>query len=832
MTTGSARSESTRKRKTRRIMKSSDHELPSGRRLVPLASLITIAIFAAQPAARAQIRELPPDIFRKPLPGVVIPQPMPIRPFPMVPVLPGQAVGQAKINADIDHRDDISRADRYAQNGRYDLAAIVWQKILDKSQDALATRDEWKYETVSGASFRRYSSLVAEIERTIATLPAAGLRAYRAQVDPAARAILDSAPDQDRETALGDIVRRFFLSSYGDEAALELASRALDRYDFVSAYQLLSRLRQHYPDSNIPAHLIDIRLAAAAAHVGDYQVGREIVDSLQSDRGDLSERVITLVDAEVQRLATGDVSSPNMVAQRNALLGTEARSGHMPELAMATLPAELETLWFDDFYRDPPKSTKPNGKVNRQPVPRPGPFDPPVRFQRRAPVVLQAYPRRPTTNVPTIESMESHWRQSQWRPSAQMLVHDGLAFFRSHDRVMCRNIATGKLQWMSREAEYLPVYVNPYLYHPRFAAAWPGRPLSRVPLEMLFFMDRAARSMSLCGDVLVAIEPMHPTRSTTVNRITSNPYVRRQQANQLAAYSQKNGKLIWSCEWKNKNETSAHSDFLAAPTPAGRWLVAPALRDDAIWLVAIDPTTGELGWQTQLCSQPDGNRSAYSSVGVAIEGATAYVATGAGVVAAVDTRWGNMQWVATYPRGRKQQAQTVLDGNEEDIVISHGPRVIVMASDSTEIFSVDRRSGALVWTTQRTLTRDARAVEYCLGTIGDYLYLAGSRVIRCYHMSGGRAVWEYPLSENFGRAALTERSIFVPVNNKILCLDPNPEPIPDDERLVRTLRVNDELGQPLGNLVSDGKNLLGLGLSRVYMLGAPEATAMLDGGGN
>jgi outer membrane protein assembly factor BamB len=255
-------------------------------------------------------------------------------------------------------------------------------------------------------------------------------------------------------------------------------------------------------------------------------------------------------------------------------------------------------------------------------------------------------------------------------------------------------------------------------------------------------------------------------------------------------------------------------------------LLAPIWQDGAIWLASLDADSGTTNWQTQLCLEPDGGRSVWSAVGIAVEGGTAYVATGAGAVAAVDARWGNLQWIATYPRGKNQNGQTLLDGCEEDVVIPQGPMVIALASDCSEIFALDRRTGALRWTTPRKLSSNVPAVDYCLGVLGDYLYLAGSEVLRCQNVIGGRAVWEHRLTVSLGRGALTSDAIYVPEGNTVVRIDPSPNHMLDGKRR-SLLGIAPGYPEPMGNIVSDGKHLLGLGMSRVYKLGVRPETAAL-----
>ena len=55
-----------------------------------------------------------------------------------------------------------------------------------------------------------------------------------------------------QEEVLAEVARRYFLSSLGDDAAYQRACLALDRYDFVTASSLLTRLLTSHPDVSIP----------------------------------------------------------------------------------------------------------------------------------------------------------------------------------------------------------------------------------------------------------------------------------------------------------------------------------------------------------------------------------------------------------------------------------------------------------------------------------------------------------------------------------------------------------------------------------------------------
>jgi hypothetical protein len=164
--------------------------------------------------------------------------------------------GGAPLKTDPELESQMRRAAKFAEDREYGYAATVWQYVLDKSGDTLTTRDG-----------RTYTSLAEEVERTLAKLPPEGLRVYRITADGEAKAILANAENQ--EEALSEVVRRYFVSSYGDDAAYQLGCLALDRYDFIGASRMFTKVLQLHPDPSVPESDLLLRLAVASARVGD-----------------------------------------------------------------------------------------------------------------------------------------------------------------------------------------------------------------------------------------------------------------------------------------------------------------------------------------------------------------------------------------------------------------------------------------------------------------------------------------------------------------------------------------------------------------------------------
>ncbi|HTN76520.1 MAG TPA: hypothetical protein VL096_14775, partial [Pirellulaceae bacterium] len=169
----------------------------------------------------------------------------------------------------------LTRADQFSAEGRFDLASVLWQKVLDESGDTLMTRDG-----------RMYTSLAAEVERTLAKLPADGLKLYRISADGEANAILATIKQgADEEEALGKVVRRYFMSSLGDDAAYKLGCLALDRHDFVGASRMFQAILDQHPDPSAPRGDLLLRLAVASAKVGDAAAATQLLTALDNFDG-------------------------------------------------------------------------------------------------------------------------------------------------------------------------------------------------------------------------------------------------------------------------------------------------------------------------------------------------------------------------------------------------------------------------------------------------------------------------------------------------------------------------------------------------------------------
>src|SRR5205814_527297 len=118
--------------------------------------------------------------------------------------------GGAALKTDPEQQRLLKRAQQCVEDGRLDLAAVLWQKVLDEAGDTLMAGKIIEPLGPASTPLMIYNSLAQQVERTLAKLPPAALAAYRTSADAEARALLSAAGPGGEEEALAQIARRFF----------------------------------------------------------------------------------------------------------------------------------------------------------------------------------------------------------------------------------------------------------------------------------------------------------------------------------------------------------------------------------------------------------------------------------------------------------------------------------------------------------------------------------------------------------------------------------------------------------------------------------------------
>src|SRR5882724_10194308 len=110
--------------------------------------------------------------------------------------------GGAALKTDPEQQRLLKRAEQCVEDGRLDLAAVLWQKVLDEAGDTLMVNKVIDPLGPASTPLMIYGSLSQQVERTLAKLPPAALEAYRTSADAEARALLSAAGPDGQEEAL------------------------------------------------------------------------------------------------------------------------------------------------------------------------------------------------------------------------------------------------------------------------------------------------------------------------------------------------------------------------------------------------------------------------------------------------------------------------------------------------------------------------------------------------------------------------------------------------------------------------------------------------------
>ncbi|MFT5407098.1 MAG: outer membrane protein assembly factor BamB [Verrucomicrobiales bacterium] len=561
----------------------------------------------------------------------------------------------------------------------------------------------------------------------------------------------------------------------------------------------------------------------------------EMVDALDDEFPE-KRRVLALVRKDIE--AVRDAMGVDSMASANVTTPLTVQAS----LKESLLPASLQIVWTQKFELTLPQSWPVLPESTRDPLPA---LLDPLRNQRR------------TNNVPPPKpaALKDRWREF-FMPAGQVLFNDGQLYFKTDDRLVACDSATGSLEWLGFR-NGLPLDENTRLSSRRYPASNGVKvtPYPNTPEEYLIFGDLVNQSMTLSGDTLYSLQgdpldfqdeepqtaPIAPNRQQRqFGRQLNAPG--RFRENRLVAYDRTSGKLKWYRRAEEPLDPNIpmirRAGFARAPLAYGSLLLVPVHEETSLWLSGLDRRTGETLWRTFLCDEPAGQCQAMSAVAMTVDAGEVYVSSGAGLLFSVDAISGQLAWAVRYPRRAKfpvspatnsfvpryDALSSLLDGWQQDRLLPHGNDVIVAGTDFDHLFAVNRRTGKLTWETARQPFRSKDPSVYVLAAHGGNVYVAGEKSVRCYQSHGGKLIWESILSErSYARCAFTPEAIYVPLESSIVQLDPA-----TGKQVARAKVTLPSEDEPVGNLFTDGERLIVFGLKKVYALALTEPTETLN----
>lgn len=767
-----------------------------------------------------------------------------------------------KTDPDVDRL--VRRAQELTDDQRYDVAATLWQQVLDRSGSELTTRPEWvnkRDELEESEWLQSYKSVRTEVERLLATLPADGLAQYRIVADGPARTLLAAAAGEREESALEEVVRRYFVSSVGDDAAWRLGCVLLDRHDFVGAGRVFEKILAIHPDPTVAREDVMLRLAVCQARSGNRNAAEATYDSL----GKVLKAKPSAVPSEAFQLVGLDIRKEHVLVADTyrasgdwpMTLGSPARDGHMAALDAEALAGDLHESWshrtevFDsDAYRSATAADPARSGANRVAIARGAMvFDP-----YGNPVQVAASPNR--------ETLIQSWKDQLWTPTSKALLVDGKIIFRTPTRLACYDataVGEPRLLWLAppdgslsadgktfevENVERLKTEAGEFARLSSMAAGGMRSGLLNDYRAAWQFGDRICQSMTHANSTVYFVDDAPQLGSdvdpNVVRRMwggmPADATPTGNNRSKLMAIDSTTGKILW--EWPGEDaadkETKDAADFrfMGPAVPHRRTLLVPVYANGGLWVYAIETEDGKnaagkrtqsrkLAWKASLCDDPRFGGDRWAPVTMCLDGGDLFVATGRGVLFAVDAASGSIRWAVRYKRTMTasksvnhrfggMQASASFDGWDENYVVARGPWVILAASDYRKLVALNRATGDFAWPGV-----GIDDVNYVLGVVGDNLYVAGPKVVRAYSLRReGSIDWSVDLEEpSHGRGALTADGIYVPVKDKVYRYDLK-------GKLVAKANVHfsRDRDDPVGNLYTDGKTLFALGPDRVHAL--------------
>jgi tetratricopeptide (TPR) repeat protein len=744
----------------------------------------------------------------------------------------------AVLKTDPDLEASLATAERFREDNNYRVATQLWQAVLQRSGDALYSSDG-----------KTYYSLVQQVEQILADLPPAGLAVYRVTADAEAKEILAQANDPNDITSLNRVVRQYFISSLGDDAAYRLGCIYLDQFDFIGARRMFEKIVNQYPDPSIDMHQVRLRIALCQSYLGEIEAANQSLEEAKRIGGETNQLI------QVQR-TLGELTSDNSsnVVSSDWLMpvGNARRDGVMLAPPRDLLETDLVAAW--QFFVDPRDKYSWTDAMGKLLVGKDSFGD-----------------GADETQSGTDARMIKSWREKGWRPAGHLLMNEGRVYFKSaadmtvwdaHRVATMIEEAPDDPEW-GDAVGWRSVWRNAFQVDAAtqmiqtIRRSWGGygnrggntagttKPESIAEVQL--FGDRIQQQLSIHDGILYSLEGSRfdEKNRKKAQRVSPqwNTSFRRTRSNFLTAYDAVSGEVLWTLPRQDQTETADNvlaegeepkwleaGGFMAAPIGFGEFILVPVNNGGSISIYALDPANqGKTVWNSFLCDEPESGAEPWSPINLSIDGSDLFVNTGMGVVFVLDPATGLVRFAKRYERVgtpddfRRRSGWTInrlnFHGWSSDVILPYGRQMICFCSDTETIEALDRNTGQLIW--RSDMSPIGYKVDYLLGVYNDMLFAAGRETVVAYDLNGeGRMIWGadqmFEGKQSFGRGMLTPNGLYMPVEDSIYHFS-----LPNENgkaKLVSRVEVNFGTGAPVGNLYSDGSRIWVHGANRLYAL--------------
>lgn len=728
------------------------------RAVLVLAGAAFLTCLAMLQQAHGQIKFRP----RPALPVVApVPVPVPGQP-PSAEADPGEFSHAISLPKDNTLKKQIEAAIDYIKTEDWVTACDVLQKLVTIREDVFV---QLPRKGPDGKERLVWTSVRAEANRLIATLPRKGLEFYKLTYNPPAQDMLKQAKASSDVSLLAMIMRAYLHTDPGGEATNLLGTYHLDRGNFVTAGLCFERLlNREGSDKLAPVTLFK---AAYAFH----QAG---------DKGN-EEHVWKMLQSRVREVSIGTEKKPvaelrdyvaklvRVNAERNIndwafVGGKENRAGQG-----IGGPAFMEHRWKTPTVR----TDETRGWLRQAESQMAG----------RQPVLSSFFPVTATVS-----------RHEKKLP---------LIVFRSYWGIHAIDMKTGKLEWEtpsswsvdrmvkdSRKTAAISAWINFYLQNN-------NRP-------NLIFENSTVGSLSTDNSYVFAVDDLAvPPPAQFQNGMAFDgrfnpgyggfgPEV--QDAilhSRLQAFELATGKLKWELGGRGDKGELTDTYFLGPPLPLAGKLYSLTERQQELRLVCVDPARGRVVSTQTLATTRDKmqqdvarrTQAAHLAYGEGI----LVCPTNAGAILGVDLLSNSLVWAYPYRekgdagenwnpgngviRGRMVRPGFIIgpDGRpynptmnshwKVSAPIIQDGKVVFTAPDARSIHCLNLRDGSPLWTQRR-----AEDDLYLAGVFSGKALVVGKKTVRAIALNGkGDTLWTLETGQPSGQGIASDNVYYLPL---------------------------------------------------------------------
>jgi outer membrane protein assembly factor BamB len=710
-----------------------------------------------------------PDGFLGDLARADAPAPLPSRPA----VAAGNAKQrdrQSTFLSDRQLNQRLAKAKDHVANGRNTRGIELLQSILDQSEDL--------FFEPSGEQSPHGLTIKSEAFHLIAGLSHEGRRLYQIQFGPTARQLLSAAKTANDVDGLEAVIRRFFHTDAGYEAAYLLATYHLDHSEPLAAALHLDRLRQCPQQSSQWEPMLSLKAAVCWSRAG---LPERSLQALMELRANSERGHITLGDRQISFFEK----------EEQALDWLVSALGPQQEAAPA-----VEEIW--SMFRGNPARNAANRSVN------------PIWDSQ------WSYPTIRTNNSDAdshfvgiekqFKELEANYGGGNLRmmPAASPLVvtdvspgpddsrRIDLAVFRTLRNLKAVNLESGELIWESAVydqtvekilANYKPVHAKQNETSGRRIAPQPAA-LDTLLMQRAW-RDLAVGTLSSDGESIFALEDIG-LRGSELPVINRHRFAMPTGShNKLMAFEVSSGKLMWEIGGgRRENELELGGTyFLGPPLPLDGKLYCLAEQSGELNLLVLDPRSGHQLWSQGFIQLQNGSGRPHlrrlAGMAPSYGQGILVCPTASGVAVAVDLSRRLLLWAYRYesdfqaaPRTRRAAFVARIAGrydrhdlNDESRWTDSAPtivtnRVLLTPKDSDELHCLSLIDGSPQW-------RQPRGQGLYLATVYDEkVILVGRMRVEALNLADGSHVWKepIPIPRPSGRGVQTEHFYHLPLS--------------------------------------------------------------------